>query len=56
MEQYLTIKQAARLVQCSERTIRRWIDDGKLPAVRVGKKFVRVSEADLQKIMQPISL
>lgn len=36
MEPYLTTKQAAELLQVSERTVRSWVADKKIPAVKVG--------------------
>ena len=35
-EQFITIKHAADLVQKSISTIRRWIDEGKISAIKVG--------------------
>ncbi len=43
----LTIKQVAALENTSERTIRRWIKGGELPAIRTGRMF-RVCPDDLR--------
>jgi len=54
MTQFLTVRAAAMKVGASERTIRRWVAAGDLPASRVGKKFVRINETDLEQFMRPI--
>jgi excisionase family DNA binding protein len=42
-----TIKQTAKQINVSSKTIRRWIDTGDLVAHRIGHQF-RISEPDLQ--------
>ena len=50
----LTIKDAAASQRVSERTIRRWIASGLLPAVRVGPTLIRIDSDDLIRIARPI--
>ena len=45
--EYLTIIQAAELLQVSTKTILRRIDDGSLPCVRLGARTIRIRNADL---------
>lgn len=48
---FLTAKQVARRFQVSERTIRRWTDDGKLRCIKIGSgtRFtIRYREKDLE--------
>lgn len=42
---YLTVRQAAELLQVSERTVRRWIQRG-LPTVRIGQ-VIRINHDEL---------
>ena len=45
-ERLLTIADVADRCQVSSRSVRRWIDDGRLKVIRLGRS-VRVSERDL---------
>lgn len=42
----LTVRDVAGLLQVSEKTVYRWIDDGKLPGYRIGGKY-RFNRAEL---------
>ncbi|MBI5210507.1 MAG: PTS sugar transporter subunit IIA [Elusimicrobia bacterium] len=42
----LGVKDAARLLEVSEKTVHRWIDEGRLPAYRVNEEF-RFNRAEL---------
>tara|TARA_R110000868_G_scaffold330273_1_gene591215 strand:- start:4520 stop:4693 length:174 start_codon:yes stop_codon:yes gene_type:complete len=48
--QLSTISQAADLLQVNPRTIRRLIDAGKLPSVRVGRA-IRIRRSDLEQLL-----
>jgi len=52
---YLTVAEAAKRLQVSHPTVWRWIRSGKLPAYRVGPKTIRINEADLARLVQPVS-
>ncbi len=45
---------AAKHVTVCDRTIRRWIVSGELRAYRVGGRLIRVSLADLDKLIRPV--
>ena len=51
---YATVKAAARHWNVSTRTIRRRIADGKLKAVRVGPRSIRVAVQDVEQLGEPI--
>jgi len=40
LERYLSIREVARLLNLSEPVIRRAIVSGKIPAVKIGKKYL----------------
>ncbi len=48
---YITPKEAARLLQVSVRTVRRWAAGGQLTAVRVGRQW-RIPRAALERMMR----
>ena len=48
------IQEAADRLGVSYRTVRRWIAAGRLTAVRVGPRLLKVSAADLDTLMQPV--
>jgi len=47
-EQYATLGEAAELFRVDQRTIRRWVADGTLSAVRIGKRALRIDLASLK--------
>jgi len=49
-ERLLKIQQAATLSGCHRNTIWGYVKSGKLPAVRIGKRIVRVYESDLASL------
>jgi len=51
---YATVKSAAKHWNVSTRTIRRRIAEGKLKAVRVGPRSIRVAVEDLEQLGEPI--
>ena len=46
--------EAATYSHLSRRTLRRWIDDGLLPATRVGPKIIQVDLNDLDRLRRRI--
>ncbi|MGY4712893.1 helix-turn-helix domain-containing protein [Mycolicibacterium sp. CBM1] len=49
-----SIKAAAAEFGLSEKTIRRWIADGRLRAYRIGPKMIRVDRESLLNLARPI--
>ncbi len=52
--EYLSIAEAAALYHVSRDYVRDRIIDGSLPAVRSGRKIIRVSAADLERLFRPV--
>jgi excisionase family DNA binding protein len=46
--EFLTPAEIAAALRCSERSVRRLIERGDLPAVRVGPRTTRVARGELQ--------
>lgn len=49
-DKLLSVKQAAELLSCSEAAIRKWIQQGRLPALKVGR-LTRLRLRDLEGVM-----
>ncbi|OIQ84050.1 helix-turn-helix domain protein [mine drainage metagenome] len=50
-----TLGQAADYIGLTERSLRRYIADGDLPAYRLaGKKQIRVRRSDVEALLKPI--
>ena len=52
-EEYVTVAEAAKLLEVHPSSIRRWIDSGDLPAHRVGQRRILVKRAELTKMITP---
>ena len=50
MDQLLTVREAARLLVCSEAAIRKWIYQRRLPCVKVGR-LTRLRPKDLEALV-----
>ncbi|MDN4519606.1 helix-turn-helix domain-containing protein [Mycolicibacterium austroafricanum] len=50
----LTINEAAALLRVHPRTVRRFIEDGRLPGYQLGGRVVRVRRDDLTKLLTRI--
>ena len=48
-EEYLTLEECASILKVSDRTIRRWINKGSLPALKI-EKTIRVLKSDLDRL------
>lgn len=49
-EEYLTVAEVAETLKLNQQTVRNWIDQGQLPALRVGRR-VRIKRSDFQRIL-----
>lgn len=49
-ESFLTVAEVASLLKLNQQTVRNWIDQKTLPAVRVGRR-VRIKRSDLQRFV-----
>lgn len=51
-DKLLTVKQVADILQVHQQTVRDYIRDGKLKCIRLGRKAIRVSRADLNAFIE----
>ena len=51
MEQYYTVPEIAEKLKVDERTVRSWIDSGKLKAGKIGRHY-RISESAINNAFE----
>jgi len=54
-DELLTVEEAADLVKVHSNTIRNAIRDGRLPAIRLGARIIRIRKSDLLAAFAPYS-
>ena len=50
-DEFLTVAEIAGILKLNQQTIRNWIDQGSLPALRVGRR-VRVRRSDFEALLE----
>lgn len=48
-----TVAESAAYFGVAPKTIREWIAEGRLPAIRPGPRCIRIDVADLERLAQP---
>jgi excisionase family DNA binding protein len=51
-DEFLTVAEVAKVLKLNPQTIRNWIDQGALPAYRLGRR-VRIGRADFLALLDP---
>jgi excisionase family DNA binding protein len=49
-ESFLTVAEVAGMLKLNQQTVRNWIDQGSLPALRVGRR-VRIRRSDFERLL-----
>ncbi len=49
-DSFLTVAEVATMLKLNQQTVRNWIDQGSLPALRVGRR-VRIRRSDLEQVL-----
>jgi excisionase family DNA binding protein len=47
---FLTVAEVAATLKLNQQTVRNWIDQGSLPALRVGRR-VRIKRSDFERVL-----
>ena len=53
-DDFMTVAEIAAILKLNQQTIRNWIDEGKLPALHIGRR-VRVRRADFDALIEDSS-
>jgi excisionase family DNA binding protein len=51
-EEFMTVAEVAATLKLNQQTVRNWIDAGRLPALRLGRR-VRIKRSDFDAIVDP---
>lgn len=51
---WISQAEAAEYLGVTDRTIRLYIAQGQLPAYRINRRLIRISQADLDNMLRPI--
>jgi excisionase family DNA binding protein len=51
MEKIYTVKEVAEILNMAEITIRQWMGRGQLNFIRIGTKAVRITQSELDRIL-----
>jgi excisionase family DNA binding protein len=49
---YYTSEEIANVLKVNKESVRRWVRDGKLKAIRLSGKFIRISQTDLDEFVE----
>ena len=49
---YYTTEEVADLLKVNKESVRRWVRSGKLKAVKLSGKFIRISQDDLNQFVE----
>jgi len=55
MEKYLTSEQVASLLQVHPFTVLKYLKEGKLPGVKIGRMY-RIKECDVESFLEEVTL
>ena len=50
-DSFLTVAEVAEMLKLNQQTVRNWIDQGSLPALRVGRR-VRIRRSDFERMLE----
>jgi excisionase family DNA binding protein len=49
-QSFLTVAEVAEILKLNQQTVRNWIDQGSLPALRIGRR-VRIRQSDFDRVL-----
>ena len=49
---YYTIEEVANILKVNPESVRRWVRAKKLPAIKLGDKYIRIESSDLDSFIK----
>jgi excisionase family DNA binding protein len=56
MKTYLKVSEIAKILEVGDTSVRRWISQGKLPAIRTGGGQYRISVEEFEKFKKDLAV
>ena len=50
-DSFMTVADVAEILKLNQQTVRNWIDQGSLPATRIGRR-VRIRRSDFERVLE----
>jgi excisionase family DNA binding protein len=53
---YYTVEEVKDILKVSLETVRRYVRSGKLPAIKLGNKYIRIEKRDLETFLKTLRI
>ncbi len=53
---YYTVEEVKDILKVSLETVRRYVRSGKLPAIKLGNKYIRIEKGDLDEFLKTLKI
>ena len=53
---YYTVEEVKDILKVSLETVRRYVRSGKLPAIKLGNKYIRIEKGDLTRFIETLKI
>lgn len=53
---YYTVEEVKDILKVSLETVRRYVRSGKLPAIKLGNKYIRIEKGELVKFLETLKI
>jgi excisionase family DNA binding protein len=50
----MTVEDVSRHLRVTAKSVYNWINDGSLPAVRIGRNVIRIRKSDVDALLVPV--
>lgn len=53
---YYTVEEVKDILKVSLETVRRYVRSGKLPAIKLGNKYIRIEKGELEEFLKTLKI